>query len=202
MEKTNTLFNELEERGFIKQSSDENMEQILEQEKATVYVWTNPTADSLHVWHLVPMLMLSHFKKYGHKPILLVGGATWMIWDPSFKNSERQLLTLETVKKNTEKIAAQIAKILNIKNNDMEIVNNYDWYKDFSILDFLRDVGKHFSVNNMLAKDSVKSRIETKEQGISFTEFSYSLLQAYDFVHLNKKKDAICKYEAQINGET
>ncbi len=185
----NWLFNELEDRGFIYQKSDENMSEILENKKMTVYVWTDPTADSLHIWHLVPMLMLSHFKKHGHNPILLVWWATWMIWDPSFKNTERNLLTEEKVNSNLVWIINQVDRILNNdKNNSVEVVNNYDWFKNINILDFLRDTWKYFSVNSMLARDSVKSRIEDPKQWISFTEFAYTLLQSYDFLYLNKEK--------------
>ncbi len=183
------LFNELQERGFIYQSSDQNMAEILDNKKMTLYVGTDPTADSLHIGHLVPMLMLSHFKRFWHNPILLVGWATWMIGDPSFKSNERVLLTNEMVQFNLGKITLQVDKILNNENgNSVEVVNNYEWFKDFNVLDFLRDVGKHFSVNSMLARDSVKSRIENDNEGMSFTEFSYALLQSYDFVHLNQQK--------------
>lgn len=183
------VYNELEQRWFIYQSSDENMSDILDNEKMTVYVWTDPTADSLHIWHLVPMLMLSHFKKFGHNPILLVWWATWMIWDPSFKVNERNLLTEEKVAENLKWIIGQVDKILNNDvNTSIEVVNNYDWFKNMNILEFLRDTWKYFSVNNMLSKDSVKSRIEDPSKWISFTEFSYSLLQAYDFLFLNREK--------------
>ncbi len=189
MNTKNGLFNELQARGFVYQSSDQNMAEILDTKKITLYVGTDPTADSLHIGHLIPMLMLSHFKRYGHNPILLVGGATGMIGDPSFKSNERVLLTNEMVQYNLSQIAIQVDKILNSnKENSIEVVNNYEWFKDFNILDFLRDVGKHFSINSMLARDSVRSRIENENEGMSFTEFSYALLQAYDFVYLNQTK--------------
>jgi len=186
--KANRLYDELESRGFIYQSSDEKLWEIMEDQKMTVYVWTDPTADSLHVWHLVPLMMLSHFKRYGHNPLLLVWWATWMIGDPSFKNAERVLLTEEIINKNLAWISAQVNRILEFANDSTtKVVNNYDWFKDISILEFLRDTWKYFSVNTMLSKDSVKSRIEDPNKGISFTEFSYSLLQAYDFLYLNQK---------------
>lgn len=188
MNTSTNLFNELQERGFIYQHSDQNMPEILEKEKMTLYVGTDPTADSLHIWHLVPMLMLSHFKRFWHRPILLVWWATGMIGDPSFKNKERVLLTNEMVQYNLSRITEQLNRIL---NNDpwtsVEVVNNYDWFKEINILDFLRDTGKYFSVNTMLARDSVKSRIENENEGMSFTEFSYALLQSYDFLHLNQE---------------
>lgn len=189
METQKGLFNELQERGFIYQSSDQNIAEILDKNKMTLYVGTDPTADSLHIWHLVPMLMLSHFKKFWHTPMLLVGWATGMIGDPSFKNKERILLTDEIVQYNLSKITVQVNRILNNdKDTSIEVVNNYDWFKNINILNFLRDVGKYFSVNTMLARDSVKSRIENEGEGMSFTEFSYALLQAYDFAHLNQEK--------------
>jgi len=185
----NNLISELSDRGFLYQTSDENIGKILEEKKMTVYVWTDPTADSLHIGHLVPIMMLSHFKNFWHNPILLVGGATGMIGDPSFKSKERILLDEPTIAHNTEKITEQVNKILHIsKDSILQVVNNYDWFKEINILDFLRDIWKHFSVNTMLAKDSVKSRIENSDEWISFTEFTYSLLQAYDFLYLKNTK--------------
>jgi len=192
-----TLMEELEQRGFIEQTTDECIGEILENNQMTVYVWTDPTADSLHIGHFMPIMMLSHFKSYGHKPILLVWWATGMIWDPSFKSKERNLLDEETIRYNTEKITQQVNKILrNSQDNILQVVNNHDWFKDMNVLDFLRDIGKYFSVNTMLARDSVKSRLDRAGEGISYTEFSYALLQAEDFVHLHK--DLWCN--VQIGG--
>ncbi|MDP4268450.1 MAG: tyrosine--tRNA ligase [Bacteroidota bacterium] len=152
------------------------------------YVGFDPTAASLTIGNLVTIMLLVHFQKAGHKPFALVGGATGMIGDPSGKSEERNLLSEETLRYNQEKIKKQLSKFLDFENgaNAAEIVNNYDWFKDIHFLDFLRDVGKHLTVNYMMAKESVKKRMET---GISFTEFSYQLLQGYDFYWLNKHKN-------------
>jgi tyrosyl-tRNA synthetase len=179
------LFSELEQRGFIYQSSDEHLPEKLNKDKMTVYVGTDPTADSLHVGHLVPLMMMSHFQKHGHKPIVLVGGATGMIGDPSFKSKERQLLSIEIIEQNLKKIKQQIENIvMSGEENSLQLVNNFDWFKKMNILEFLRETGKCFSVNNMLSKESVKKRLESGDEGMSFTEFSYTLLQAYDFLYL------------------
>jgi len=162
-------------------------EELLTKEKVTGYIGFDPTADSLHVGSLVPIILLVHFQRYGHKPIALVGGATGMIGDPTGKTEERKFLTKETLDYNLECIKKQLSKFLDFSqgNSSAEIVNNFDWYKDMSILEFLREAGKHITVNYMMAKDSVKNRLET---GISFTEFSYQLIQGYDFywLYLNK----------------
>jgi len=168
-------------------------QQLLEKEMTTAYVGIDPTADSLHVGHLVSVMMLRHFQDAGHKPIALVGGATGMIGDPSGKSEERILLDEDVLKHNQEAIKKQLLKLLDFESsreNKAEMVNNYDWMKDFSFLGFLRDVGKHLTVNYMMAKDSVKTRLET---GISFTEFSYQLVQAYDFYHLYRTRN--CKLQ-------
>jgi tyrosyl-tRNA synthetase len=153
----------------------------------TLYVGFDPTADSLHLGHLIGLLILRRFQQAGHRPIALAGGATGMIGDPSGKSSERNLLSPETLEGNIQAIQSQLSRLLDFetKINPALLVNNADWTRPIGILDFLRDIGKHFSVNAMLAKDSVRSRLES-ESGISFTEFSYSLLQAYDFLHLNE----------------
>ena len=159
----------------------------------TAYLGIDPTADSLHIGHLVGVMMLKHFQRSGHKPIALVGGATGMIGDPSMKSQERKLLDEETLRHNQEAIKAQLAKFLDFDSdapNAAEMVNNYDWMKPFSFLDFIRDVGKHITVNYMMAKDSVKKRLSGEsQQGMSFTEFSYQLCQGYDFLHLYKEKN-------------
>ncbi len=162
-------------------------EEQLEKEMTTAYVGIDPTADSLHVGHLVSIMMLKHFQTCGHKPLALIGGATGMIGDPSFKSAERVLLDEETIDKNIQGIRKQLEKFLDFEGeNKAEILNNYDWFKDFSFIDFARDAGKHISVNYMMAKDSVKKRLET---GLSFTEFTYQLLQGYDFYHLYDTKN-------------
>jgi len=172
-------------------------EEQLSKEMTTAYLGIDPTADSLHIGHLVGVMMLKHFQRAGHKPIALVGGATGMIGDPSMKSQERKLLDEETLRHNQEAIKKQLAKFLDFDSdapNAAELVNNYDWMKPFSFLDFIRDVGKHITVNYMMAKDSVKKRLSgDAQQGMSFTEFSYQLVQGYDFLTLYKEKN--CKLQ-------
>ena len=165
-------------------------EDALNNKMASGYIGFDPTADSLHVGHLVQIMTLVHFQLAGHKPYALVGGATGMVGDPSGKSKERNLLNSETLDHNVACVKKQLEKFLNFEagKNSAEMVNNYDWFKDFSFLDFIRDVGKHISINYMLSKDSVKSRLET---GLSFTEFSYQLVQGYDFYYLNEHKNCI-----------
>lgn len=163
-------------------------EEQLNKEMTTAYVGIDPTADSLHIGHLVSIMMLKHLQMAGHKPLAVVGGATGMIGDPSFKAAERKLLTVEEIHHNVDCIRKQLEKFLSFDEKDpnaAEILNNYDWMKDYLFLDFIRDVGKHITVNYMMAKDSVKKRMET---GISFTEFTYQLLQGYDFLTLYRSK--------------
>jgi len=176
---------ELQWRGMIHDIMPGTQEQ-LEKEITTAYVGIDPTADSLHIGHLVSVMLLKHLQRTGHKPIVLIGGATGMIGDPSGKSEERNLLSPETLRHNQEKIKIQLSKFLDFSNipNKAELVNNYDWMNPLSFLDFIRDVGKHITVNYMMSKDSVKKRLET---GISFTEFSYQLVQGYDFLHLFEK---------------
>lgn len=183
---------ELRWRGMIHDVMPGTAEQ-LEKEMTTAYVGIDPTADSLHIGHLVSIMMLKHLQLGGHKPLALVGGATGMIGDPSGKSEERNLLSEDLLRHNQECIKEQLLKFLDFdtsKPNHAEIVNNYDWMKEFSFLGFLRDVGKHLTVNYMMAKDSVKKRLET---GISFTEFTYQLVQGYDFLHLYDTKN--CKLQ-------
>jgi tyrosyl-tRNA synthetase len=177
---------ELKWRGMIHDIMPGTEEQLTK-EITTAYVGFDPTASSLTIGNLVAIMILVHFQHAGHKPIALVGGATGMIGDPSGKSEERNLLSEETLKINQEGIRKQLEKFLdfNAKDNPAEIVNNYDWIKEFSFIGFMRDVGKHLTVNYMMAKDSVKKRLET---GLSFTEFSYQLIQGYDFMHLYKNK--------------
>lgn len=163
-------------------------EELLRKEKISAYVGIDPTADSLHIGHLVSVMLLKHLQRFGHTPLVVVGGATGMIGDPSFKSEERKLLTLDDIEKNMKGIQKQLSSFLDFDSieNKAEILNNYDWTKDYSFLDFIRDIGKYLSVNYMMAKDSVKKRMET---GISFTEFSYQLLQGYDFLYLYQHKN-------------
>ena len=188
--KTNFV-EELKWRGMIHDMMPGTEEQ-LNKEMTVAYVGIDPTADSLHIGHLVSIMMLKHLQAAGHKPIALVGGATGMIGDPSFKSAERKLLTTEEIQHNVDGIRKQLSKFLDFDNgeNAAELLNNYDWMKDYLFLDFIRDVGKHITVNYMMAKDSVKKRMET---GISFTEFSYQLLQGYDFLTLYRTKG--CKLQ-------
>lgn len=162
-------------------------EEQLAKEMTSAYVGIDPTADSLHIGHLVSIMMLKHFQRAGHRPIALVGGATGMIGDPSGKSKERNLLTEEDLRHNQEAIKAQLRLFLDFDSeaeNAAQLVNNYDWMKDISFLEFIRDIGKHLTVNYMMAKDSVKKRLSGEGEGMSFTEFTYQLVQGYDFLHL------------------
>ena len=180
-----TLFEELTWRQLIHQCTHEELARELEREPLSVYCGFDPTADSLHIGHLLAIMGLAHFQRAGHRPIALVGGATGMIGDPSGKSEERNLLTAEAVERNTAAIGGQLGRFLDFSGENAAIlVNNADWFRPITLLDFLRDIGKHFSVNAMLAKESVRQRISNREHGISFTEFSYQLLQAYDFLQL------------------
>ena len=187
---------ELQWRGMIHTVMPGTEEQLAK-ELTTAYVGIDPTADSLHIGHLVSVMMLRHFQRAGHKPIALIGGATGMIGDPSGKSAERNLLNEETLRHNQESIKNQLAKFLDFESdaaNAAELVNNYDWMKEYSFLDFIRDIGKHITVNYMMAKDSVKKRLSAESSvGMSFTEFSYQLLQGYDFLWLNQNKN--CKLQ-------
>jgi tyrosyl-tRNA synthetase len=178
---------ELEWRGML-QDMMPGTEEQLSKEMTAAYVGIDPTADSLHIGHLVGVMMLKHFQLAGHKPIALVGGATGMIGDPSGKSQERNLLDEPTLRHNQHCIQKQLEKFLDFKSdapNAAALVNNYDWMKEFSFLEFIRDIGKHITVNYMMAKDSVKKRLgEESKSGMSFTEFTYQLVQGYDFLHL------------------
>ncbi len=179
------FISELEWRGMLHDMMPGLKEQ-LEQGSTAGYVGFDPTADSLHIGNLVPVMLLVHWQRAGHKPIALVGGATGMVGDPSGKTAERQLLDLDTLQANLAGQQAQLEKFLDFTgDNAAEVVNNYDWFKEWNFLDFIREVGKHITVNYMMAKDSVKNRLES---GMSFTEFSYQLVQGYDFYHLWKEK--------------
>lgn len=182
---------ELKWRGMIHQMMP-GTEEMLSQGMATAYVGIDPTADSLHIGHLCGVMMLRHFQRCGHKPLALVGGATGMIGDPSGKSAERNLLTEDVLRHNVACIKAQLAHFLDFDSdapNAAELVNNYDWMKNYSFLDFAREIGKHITVNYMMAKESVKRRINGEAgDGLSFTEFTYQLLQGYDFLHLYQEK--------------
>ncbi|MBQ0062627.1 MAG: tyrosine--tRNA ligase [Prevotella sp.] len=193
---------ELKWRGMLAQIMP-GTEELLQKEMVTAYLGTDPTADSLHIGHLCGIMMLRHLQRCGHKPIILVGGATGMIGDPSGKSQERNLLDAETLYHNQECIKAQVAKFLDFDSTDAnaaEMVNNYDWMKDFTFLDFARSVGKHITVNYMMAKESVQQRLNgIARDGLSFTEFTYQLLQGYDFLHLYQAKG--CKLQLGGNDQ-
>lgn len=190
---------ELKNRGMLHNIMP-GTEELLKSEMTSAYIGIDPTANSLHIGHLAGIMLLKHFQRAGHKPIALVGGATGMIGDPSGKSKERNLLDYDTLIKNQKAIKKQLEKFLDFsdkKENSAELVNNYDWMSKFSFLDFIRDVGKHITVNYMIAKDSVKKRMTSSDdkdaEGLSFTEFSYQLVQGYDFLHLYKEKN--CKLQ-------
>lgn len=187
---------ELKWRGMLHQMMP-GTEELLEKEQVTAYVGIDPTADSLHIGHLCGVMMLRHLQRCGHKPLALVGGATGMIGDPSGKSQERNLLDEATLQHNIDCIKGQLARFLDFESdapNKAELVNNYDWMKDYTFLAFVRDIGKHITVNYMMAKDSVQKRLNGEARdGLSFTEFSYQLLQGYDFLHLYQTKN--CKLQ-------
>ena len=193
---------ELKWRGMLAQVMP-GAEELLQKEMVTAYLGTDPTADSLHIGHLCGIMMLRHLQRCGHKPIILVGGATGMIGDPSGKSQERNLLDAETLYHNQECIKKQVSKFLDFEAegpNAAEMVNNYDWMKDFTFLDFARTVGKHITVNYMMAKDSVQKRLNGEARdGLSFTEFTSQLLQGYDFLHLYQTKN--CKMQLGGNDQ-
>jgi tyrosyl-tRNA synthetase len=181
---------ELRWRGMLHDITPGTEEQLLKEPTAG-YIGFDPTADSLHIGHLTQIMTLLHFQKAGHKPFALVGGATGMVGDPSGKSAERNLLSEDVLQHNVECVRKQLEKFLDFSgSNAAEMVNNYDWFKDFRFLDFIRDIGKHITVNYMMSKDSVQKRLES---GLSFTEFTYQLVQGYDFYWLNKHKD--CKVQ-------
>ena len=180
------FFEEVNWRGMVHDAMP-GLQDHLNEKMRTAYVGIDPTADSLHIGHLVGVMLLKHFQLSGHRPVALIGGATGMIGDPSGKSKERNLLNEETLLHNQNKIKEQLQKFLNFSQgeNAAILVNNYDWMKEFSFLNFIRDVGKHITVNYMMAKDSVKKRLSSESsEGMSFTEFTYQLVQGYDFVHL------------------
>ncbi len=191
VKKMKNFIEEVTWRGMLHDVMPGTEEHLMEQMRVA-YVGIDPTADSLHIGHLVGVMLLKHFQLSGHKPLALVGGATGMIGDPSGKSNERNLLDEATLRHNQEAIKGQLARFLDFTSaapNAAELVNNYDWMKNFSFLDFIRDIGKHITVNYMMAKDSVKKRLSSEAaEGMSFTEFTYQLVQGYDFLHLYREK--------------
>lgn len=177
------IIDELEWRGAINQQTDsEGLREYVETESISLYCGVDPTGDSMHIGHLIPFMMLKRFQAFGHHPFILIGGATGTIGDPSGRTTERQLQTMETVQHNVDSLTRQMEKLFAVDtDNTLTLVNNYDWTHNLTLLDFLRDFGKFFNINTMLAKDIVASRLET---GISFTEFTYQILQSMDFLHL------------------
>ncbi|MFD3447071.1 tyrosine--tRNA ligase [Microbacteriaceae bacterium 4G12] len=189
------IIDELEWRDAINQQTDaEGLRKLVEEKKISLYCGVDPTGDSMHIGHLIPFMMMKRFQLAGHHPVILIGGATGTIGDPSGRTTERTLQTLEQVQHNVDALTAQMQKLFDFGgNSEVKMVNNYDWTHKVNIIDFLRDYGKHFSVNTMLAKDIVASRLDT---GISFTEFAYQILQSMDFHHLYKEEDV----QLQIGG--
>ena len=183
---------ELKWRGLLHDSIP-GTEELLNKERVTAYIGFDPTADSLHIGNMVPIMLLTLFQKAGHKPLVLIGGATGMVGDPSGKSAERKLLDWDALQKNLDGQKSQLMRFLDFNESETgaEVVNNYDWFKDWGFLDFIRDVGKHITVSYMMGKDSVKNRLESG--GLSFTEFSYQLVQGYDFYHLYTEKS--CKLQ-------
>ena len=190
MSHCDNIYDELQWRGLIFQESGQNeIRGYLSDNKVSLYAGFDPTADSLHIGHLVPLITLRRFQEFGHRVLPLAGGATGMIGDPSGKSQERNLLTSDDIAHNVECIKQQLKKIVSFESDQAVLVNNHDWISQINIIDYLRDIGKNFSVNVMMQKDSVSSRIQGKEAGLSYTEFSYMILQAYDFLHLNREFD-------------
>ncbi|MCM8525983.1 MAG: tyrosine--tRNA ligase [Lentisphaeraceae bacterium] len=190
MPKPDNIYDELAWRGLIFQESGQGqLKEYLSKNKVSLYCGFDPTGDSLHIGSLVPLITLRRFQEYGHTALPLAGGATGMIGDPSGKSAERNLLTEDDVRHNVDCIKEQLKHIVDFENGTGELVNNYDWISKINIIEYLRDIGKNFSVNVMMQKDSVKSRLQGAEAGISYTEFSYMILQGYDFLHLNREKN-------------
>jgi len=184
------LIAEFRWRGFLSQTTSDDVAEFLLSERRTMYVGFDPTAASLHLGSLVPVMGLAHAQRHGHRPIALVGGGTGLIGDPSGKSAERTLLTAEKAAENAEGIRKQLSRFFDLDSADAGLMlNNVDWLAPLKLIDFLRDVGKHFSVNEMIKRDSVRMRLEERDHGISYTEFSYMLLQAYDFLHLAEHHD-------------
>ncbi len=184
------FLDELRWRGFLEAVTSDDLDIFLSEARRTIYVGFDPTADSLHLGSLIPVMALAHVQRHGHRPLVLVGGGTGLIGDPSGKTSERVLLTKEKARENAVAIGRQLTRFFDLSSEDRALLlNNIDWLEPLPLIDFLRDVGKHFSVNEMIRRDSVRVRLEEREHGISFTEFSYMLLQSYDFQHLCRHHD-------------
>jgi tyrosyl-tRNA synthetase len=182
---TSTLLDELRWRGFLDAVTSDDLDAYLNEARRTIYVGFDPTANSLHLGSLIPVMGLAHVQRHGHRPLVLVGGGTGLIGDPSGKASERTLLTKELAEENAAAIRVQLSRFFDLSSDDQALMlNNADWLGKLNLVDFLRDIGKHFSVNEMIKRDSVRMRLEERDQGISYTEFSYMLLQAYDFLHM------------------
>jgi tyrosyl-tRNA synthetase len=185
-----SFLEELRWRGFLEAATSDDLDAFLSEAPRTLYVGFDPTADSLHLGNLIPVMGLAHAQRHGHRPLVLVGGGTGLIGDPSGKSAERTLLTNEKAEANALAIRAQLSRFFDLSSDDKALMlNNADWLCSLNLLDFLRDTGKHFSVNEMIKRDSVRTRLEERDQGISYTEFSYMLMQAYDFLHLFKNYD-------------
>ncbi len=185
METKSTFLDELRWRGFLEATTSDEMDSYLSECRRTMYVGFDPTADSLHLGNLIPVMALAHAQRHGHRPLVLVGGGTGLIGDPSGKTSERTLLTKERAEYNAAQIRTQLSRFFDLSSDvNGLMLNNTDWLLSLRLLDFLRDIGKHFSVNEMIKRDSVRTRLEERDYGISYTEFSYMLMQAYDFLHL------------------
>src|SRR5271157_1898364 len=185
-----TLLEELRWRGFLDAITSDDLDAYLNEARRTIYVGFDPTADSLHLGSLIPVMGLAHAQRHGHRPLVLVGGGTGLIGDPSGKASERTLLTKEDAGCNSAAIRIQLGRFFDLSSDDQALMlNNADWLVQLPFVDFLRDIGKHFSVNEMIKRDSVRTRLEERDQGISYTEFSYMLMQAYDFLHLFREHD-------------
>lgn len=185
-----TLYDDLDGRGLVHQSTHETLPEVLVRGPVRVYCGFDPTADSLHIGSLLPILHLRRFQLAGHTPIALLGGGTGLIGDPSGKTVERQLLSEADAERNVECMRRQLERFLDFEGSNAAVMpNNLDWLRSLSLVEFLRDIGKHFSINSMIAKESVRQRVEDREHGMSFTEFTYSLLQAYDFYHLHREYD-------------
>jgi tyrosyl-tRNA synthetase len=186
---------ELEARGFIQQCTDiERLSDLMEKESISIYVGVDPTGKSLHVGHMVPIFAMAHLQRFGHRPLIIAGGGTGLIGDPSGKTEMRKILSVEEIRSNTEVIGEQVGRVVNLDGEKGVLLNNYDWLGDLNYIEFLRDIGQHFSVNRMLSFESYRQRLE---RGLSFIEFNYQLLQAYDFLVLNREYD--CKL--QIGGD-
>ena len=190
-----SVFDILKQRGFIKQcSNEEKLKKLLDSESVTLYTGFDPTGSSLHVGHLVPLMAMAHLQQAGHRPIALIGGGTARIGDPSGKTETRQMLTIDTIKANAESFKKQISRFLDFDNDKALMIDNSDWLAKLNYIDFLREIGKHFSVNRMLSFETYKMRLET---GLSFIEFNYQLLQSYDFLVLNQKQNCML----QVGGD-